>query len=150
VARQERVLLRFRVLERSQSGVHRFCHRSHHSCNLHSAMCRGPSPPTYPVSPDRNPYWKQQANAGTELQLVVAIHLHRRRLRLLGLPLLRLVLLHQTAHPRLRLRPPVLLLQPLGLHRLWSSNGHRRLLDRVRICEADIWVSCDPFLSGLC
>lgn len=81
---------------------------------------------------------------------MVAIYLHWRRLRLLGLPLLRLVLLYKTAHPRLRLRSSVLLLQPLGLHRLWSSNGHRRLLDRVRIREADIWVSCDPFLSGVC
>ena len=83
----------------------------------------------------------KKANAKTELPLVVAVHFHRRRLCLLGLPLLRVVLLHQTAHPGFYLRPSLLLLQPPGEYRLRLTHRHRGLFDRVCVCETDLWVS---------
>ena len=76
-----------------------------------------------------------------KLPLVVAVRLHWRRQRLLGLPLLRLVLLHQAQYPRFRVRHAVFQLQPAGVFGVRIVDGHSRVLNSICICEAYIWVS---------
>ena len=59
-------------------------------------------------------------------------------LRLLGLRLHSLLLRHPTSHHRLRQHSTLLLLRGPRMRCLRFTNGHRRLLDRVRFCEEDL------------
>lgn len=76
----------------------------------------------------------------TELRLVVAIRLRRWRQRLLGLPLLRLVLSDQTPHERVHLGTTVFQLQLPRLYGLWIIDGYCGVFDGVLLREAYIWV----------
>lgn len=63
---------------------------------------------------------------------------HRILLSLLGLRVHSLLLRHPTAHHRLRQYSALLLLRGPRMRCLRPTNGHRRLLDRVRFCEEDL------------
>lgn len=78
---------------------------------------------------------------------MVAIHPHRRRQRVLDLPLLRLVLPDQTAYERVHLGTTVFQLQLPRLYGLWIIDGYCGVFDRVRVREANIWVSDLVFSS---
>lgn len=76
-----------------------------------------------------------------ELPLVVVKFLRRWCQRILDLRILRVVLLHQIAHPGLHLEHALLQLQFPCLCCVWLVDGHGGVLDGVRICEEDIPVS---------
>ena len=73
-----------------------------------------------------------------ELQLAVALLPARLIVRLLGLRLHSVLLRHTTPHHRLRQHSTLLLLRRSCMRRLRSTNGHCRLLDRIRFCEENL------------
>ena len=77
----------------------------------------------------------------TELPLVVAIFLHRRWQRHLGLPLLRVVLFHEAPYLGLHFGHAVLQLQSTGVRRLRLADGDGGLPGCVCIREAYLRVS---------
>lgn len=74
---------------------------------------------------------------------MVAIRLRWWWQRVLGLPLLRLVLHDQTAYERVHLGATVFQLQLPRLHGLWIIDGNRGVFDGLFLCETNIWVSLD-------
>ena len=70
----------------------------------------------------------------------------------LGVYVLRLVLLDETAHEGLYIRIAFLLLLFSRLHGLWLIDGHGRVSYGIYFCQAYIWVRFPPsrlFLSLL-
>ena len=77
----------------------------------------------------------------------MAIRLHRVWLRGLDLHLLRLVLLDKITHSGLHIGHALLQLQLTGLCCLRLVDGDGGVLDGLRVCEENIWVSSSPFTN---
>jgi transmembrane 9 superfamily protein 2/4 len=73
-----------------------------------------------------------------ELQLAMALLPSRFILCLLGVRLHSLLLRHSTSHHRIRQYSALLLLRRSRMRCLWTIDGHRRLLDGVRVCKENL------------
>lgn len=77
----------------------------------------------------------------TELPLVVVLVPHRRSLGRLGISVLRLLLLYEASHPRLRVWTALLQLQLPVLRNVQPLDGNGGVADGLPLCQTHIWVS---------